>query len=86
MEAFAFPFLFLEVSPAFGAINGYGKIKSFSFYHTKLRRFARPRAKEERREEKKKRMEEMERCEWLRGDGEEYLGKGVIGMCEEERD
>ena len=28
MKAFAFPFLFLEVSPALGAITGYEKIKS----------------------------------------------------------
>ena len=27
LEATAFPFLFLEVSPALGAINGYGKIE-----------------------------------------------------------
>ena len=31
VEAFAFPFLFLEVSPALGAINGYRKIKSNTF-------------------------------------------------------
>ena len=38
MEAFVFHFLFLEVSLALGAINGYGKKqKSYAFYHTKLR-------------------------------------------------
>ena len=38
MEAFVFPFLFLEASLALGAINGYGeKQKSYAFYHTKLR-------------------------------------------------
>ena len=31
VEAFAFPFLFLEVFPALGAINGYGKTKSNAF-------------------------------------------------------
>ena len=31
VEAFAFPFLFLEVSPALDAINGYGKTKSNAF-------------------------------------------------------
>ena len=31
MEAFVFPFLFLEVSLALGAINGYGKTKSNAF-------------------------------------------------------
>ena len=31
MEATAFPFLFLEVSPALDAINSYGKIKSKAF-------------------------------------------------------
>ena len=31
VEAFAFPFLFLEVSPALDAINGYGKTKSYAF-------------------------------------------------------
>ena len=37
VEAFVFPFLFLEVSLALGAINGYGKTKKLRFYHTKLR-------------------------------------------------
>jgi len=31
VEAFAFPFLFLEVFSALGAINGYGKTKSNAF-------------------------------------------------------
>ena len=31
VKAFAFPFLFLEVSPALDAINGYGKTKSNAF-------------------------------------------------------
>ena len=31
VEAFAFPFLFLEVSLALGAINGYGKTQSNAF-------------------------------------------------------
>ena len=31
MEAFAFPFLFLEVSPALGAINDYRETKSNAF-------------------------------------------------------
>ena len=37
VEAFAFPFLFLEVSPAFGAIDGYGKIKSNTFTTSNLK-------------------------------------------------
>ena len=31
VKDFAFPFLFLEVSPALDAINGYGKTKSNAF-------------------------------------------------------
>ena len=44
LEATAFPFLFLEVSAALGAINGYEKQKA-KLFHTKLKSFARPRAK-----------------------------------------
>ena len=36
VEAFAFPFLFLEVFPALGAINGYEKTKSNVFTITNL--------------------------------------------------
>ena len=37
VEAFAFPFLFLEVSPALGAINGYGNTNSNAFSTPKLK-------------------------------------------------
>ena len=37
VEAFVFPFPFLEDTPALGAIDGNGKTKSLCFYHTKLK-------------------------------------------------
>ncbi|QHN77892.1 uncharacterized protein DS421_19g656770 [Arachis hypogaea] len=37
LEAIAFPFLFLEISPALGANNGYGKIKSRAFFTPNLK-------------------------------------------------
>ncbi|QHO34451.1 uncharacterized protein DS421_9g267050 [Arachis hypogaea] len=54
VEAFAFSFLFLEVFSGLGCHKWLWKNKKQCFYHTKLKMFARPRAKEERREEKKK--------------------------------
>ena len=69
MEAFVFPFLFLEVSLALGAINGYGKKnKKAMLLPHQTQNVARPRAKEERIEEEEEDMEEMEGyvyvCEW----------------------
>ena len=47
VEAFAFPFLFLEVSPALDAINGYGKTKSNAFTTPNLKGFLEKKKKEE---------------------------------------
>ena len=57
VEAFAFPFLFLEVSLALDAINGYGKTKSNAFTTPKLKCLL--------VHEQKKRVEEEE----MRGKG-----------------
>ena len=79
VEAFAFPFLFLEVSLAFGAINGYGKTKSFSFYHTKLRRLL---VLEQKKKEESRRRRN-------RGDGGGFVLRprriGSVMLCENER-
>ena len=40
VEAIAFPFLFLEVSLALGAINGYGKTKSNTFTTPNIKGFS----------------------------------------------
>ncbi|RAV23717.1 hypothetical protein DQE84_19470 [Staphylococcus warneri] len=50
VEATVFFFLFLEVFPVLGVINGYGKMKSNAFFYIKFKMFVRFRVKEERRE------------------------------------
>ena len=59
VEAFAFPFLFLEVSPALDAINGYGKTKNNAFTTPNLKGLL---VLEQKKKEVEK-MEEMEVCE-----------------------
>ena len=77
MEAFVFPFLFLEVSLALGAINGYGKNKKAMLLPHQTQNVARPRAKEERIEEEEEDMEEMDGCVysaiWVGLGGKEML-------------
>ena len=60
VEAFVFPFSFLEDTPALGAIDGNGKTKSLCFYHTKLKILL--TLEQERKEEKKKKKKI-----WYRG-------------------
>ena len=52
VEAFVFPFPFLEDSPALGAIDGSGKQKRLCFDHTKLKILL--VLEQEKKEEKKK--------------------------------
>ena len=68
VEAFVFPFLFLEVSPALGAIDGYGKIKSKAFSTPNLKGLL---VLEQKKKEVEK-MEEMEVCEWVGLGGEMF--------------
>ena len=72
VEEIAFPFLFLEVSLALGAINGYGKIKSYAFTTPNLKYLLVPEQKKKESSRRRRRMEEME-------------GEGVFGQGEEER-
>ena len=67
VEAIAFPFLFLEVSLALGAINGYGKIKSNAFNTPNLKCLLVLEQKKKERSRKRRKMEEME-------------GEGVFGQ------
>ena len=61
VEAFVFPFPFLEDSPVLGAINGNGKTKSLWLYHTKLRIVL--ALEQKKKEEEEENMEESEgRC------------------------
>ena len=52
VEAFVFPFPFLEDSSALGAIDGNGKTKRLCFDHTKLKILL--ALEQEKKEEKKK--------------------------------
>ena len=79
VEAFAFPFLFLEVSPALDAINCYGKTKSNAFTTPNLKCFlVLEQKKKERRRRRRKNGGEGERCGV--GQGEEEM----VVLCENE--
>ena len=78
VEAFAFPFLFLEVSPALGAINGYGKTKSNAFTTPNLKGLL---VLEQKKKEESRRRRN-------RGDGGGFVfwprGEVVFRLCENE--
>ena len=79
VEAFAFPFLFLEVSPALDAINGYGKTKSNAF--------TKPNLKGLLVLEQKKKEESRRRRNEEGGDGGVFGQRGgevVFRLCENE--
>ena len=79
MEAFVFPFLFLEVSPALGAINGYGKTKSNAFTTPNLKGLL--VLEQKKKEESRRRRNEEE------GDGGVFGQRGgevVFRLCENE--
>ena len=62
VKAFVFPFLFLEVSSALGAINGYGKTKSNAFTTPNLKcLLVLEQKKKERRRRRRRKMKERER-------------------------
>ena len=73
VEAFAFPFLFLEVSPALDAINGYGKTKSNAFTTPNLKGL--PVLEQKKKEESRRRRNEEE------GNGFVVGQKGVEVVC-----
>ena len=60
VEAFAFPFLFLEVSPALGAISGYGKQKALAFPTPNLEWLPVLEQKRRKKGGEEEEMEEME--------------------------
>ena len=72
VEAIAFPFLFLEVSLALGAINGYGKTKSNAFTTPNLKWLLVLKQKKRERSRRRRKIEEME-------------GEGGFSQGEEER-
>ena len=79
VEAFVFPFPFLEDSPALGAIDGSGKQKRLCFDHTKLKILL--VLEQKKKEESKRRRNEEE------GNGFVYGQKGgevVVWLCENE--
>ena len=79
MEAFAFPFLFLEVSPALDAINGYGKTKSNDFTTPNLKGLL---VLEQKKKEESRRRRNEEK-----GNGFVFGQKGgevVCMLCENE--
>ena len=79
VEAFAFPFLFLEVSPALDAINGYGKTKSNAFTTPNLKCLL--VLEQKKKEESRRRRNEEE------GDGGVFGQRGgevVFRLCENE--
>ena len=79
VEAFAFPFLFLEVSPALDAINGYGKTKSNAFTTPNLKCLL--VLEQKKKEESKRRRNEEE------GNGfcfQPRRGEVVCMLCENE--
>ena len=61
VKAIAFPFHFLEVSLALGAINGYGKIKSNAFTTPNLKFLLVSEKKKKERRVRRRKMEERER-------------------------
>ena len=74
MEAFAFPFLFLEVSPALDAINGYGKTKSNAFTTPNLKGLL--VLEQKKKEESRRRRNE--------GDGDGFGVRSYMGGFERE--
>ena len=89
VEAFVFPFPFLEDSPALGSIDGSGKQKRLCFDHTKLKRLL--TLEQENKELDEEEEEKMEKrgevcfgqeekrglcCVKMRKNGGLYIGKG----------
>ena len=79
VEAFDFPFLFLEVSLALDAINGYGKTKSNAFTTPNLKGLL--VLGQKKKEESRRRRKEEEGSVYVFGQkGEEV----VFRLCENE--